>query len=586
MTPARSSRRAPLWVLAVGPALVFALGVASEHGAWFPALARTVHARSVPGHAMDSGRLARVLQLLGRIGAVPRNPKSARAVQSHQTSASRKRPAIYSLDVARADRLPSTKAIRDEVVASGVPVLSVTVSKSDLQNHKTGILAPPNIQRRGRRWEVPAYVSYFDGGRLVFGSGAGLRVHGATSRLSPDPQSFRLYFRSVYGVDQFLPGALFGGVADPLRRVVVHNDMRAYPNTRTWHFLNPIAYAIAERVGCITPRTQPVRFFLNGREQGAYVLTERIDRHFLRAHFGHDDFTIYDPSTRGSERRVRHGDGRYFDRFDKWARHVSRFTIEEAESRVDLENLTRWFVAMIWCATTDTEQGRYLLDTSRPDGKWRFVSQDMDHSFVDAYRDGPPGAPHALDMWGWALRPDTPRARVLRGLLRDSPEYRSRLVERFAEVMNHRLTPTFLDALLDSQRRLARDFGLDYEDGLNEIGEFFVRRNTALLAQLATYAGAPDSHRCSVIAPAEAELEIDGFAEPAGYTGVYFEGTPIRVRLVDGPRGSATEWRVNGAVRDVSGDELVHTVTGECRIELSWTREVRRERVGRAAPAA
>ncbi len=586
MSRSASWPRGAPWLLVAVPALVVALGVASERAEWLAPLAATVHSRSVPGHAMDSGRLARVLQLLGRIGAVPRNPKSARAASFHGTSGSRKRPAIYSLDVARADRLPSTKVVRPEVLATGVPVLSVVATKSDLYNHKTGILAPTNVERRGRRWETPAYVSYFDDGRLLFGSGAGLRVHGATSRLSPDPQSFRLYFRSVYGVDQFLPGALFDGRGDPLRRLIVHNDMRAYPNTRTWHFLSPMAYAIAERVGCIVPQTQPVRFFLNGREQGAYVLTERVDRHFLRAHFGHERFTVYDPSTRGTETPVRHGDRRPFDRFDKWARHVSRFTVEEVESRVDLENLTRWLLAMVWCATTDAEQGRFVLDTSRLDGKWFFVNLDMDHSFVDAYQDGPRGAPYELDMWGWVLRPDTPRARVLRGLLRDSPEFRSRLRERFAAMMNHQLTPLFLNELLDRYRRTARELGLDYEDGLREIGEFFARRSDALRPQLVTWLGAPASHRCTVTAPEGARLEIDGFPESPGYAGVYFHDTAIRVRLAQVPRGHSVEWRVDGIARPVTSTELTHTVTGDCRIDAAWTRELRRARADRAEPVA
>ncbi len=108
-------------------------------------------------------------------------------------------------------------------------------------------------------------------------------------------QSFRLYFERRYGATTFGAGVLFGGRSDPLRQLVVHNDLRQDLRGRWWHFVNPLAFDIAKAVGAIVPETQPARVFLNGDPLGAYVLTEHItSRGFQDAHFGHRAFTIAD----------------------------------------------------------------------------------------------------------------------------------------------------------------------------------------------------------------------------------------------------------------------------------------------------
>ena len=148
---------------------------------------------------------------------------------------------------------------------------------------------------RGPEWQRPAFVSYFDKGQLLFASQVGLRVHGGKSRENSPVQSFRCAFREALWREPVSSGVLFGPATDPLRQFVVHNDLRQDLNGRWWHFVNPLAFDIARRVGALVPETQPARVFLNGDPLGAYVLTEHVtSRGFQDAHFGHRGFTIAD----------------------------------------------------------------------------------------------------------------------------------------------------------------------------------------------------------------------------------------------------------------------------------------------------
>ena len=197
----------------------------------------------------------------------------------------------FDRDLAPRD-IPSSKNLEAIALQTGLPTLSIVIDPDDLLNRNTGLIA--NYSKRGRSWERPAYVSYFENGELRFATGAGLRVHGGSSRAAL-LKSFRLYFRELYGLQQIPPGVLFNGEGDPIRSIVVHNDLRIKRKGKAneeWRFMNPLAYDLAREIGSITPSTLPVQFYLNGVYQGLSFLTEHISSNYLKAHFGHDDFVF------------------------------------------------------------------------------------------------------------------------------------------------------------------------------------------------------------------------------------------------------------------------------------------------------
>ena len=167
----------------------------------------------------------------------------------------------------------------------------LVIERDALYDPASGLLT--HVEERGREWERPGYISYFADGLLKLATRTGVRLHGGDSRIHSPTKSYRFYFRSGYGPPA-LPSRIFftRGPGSDLTRVIAHNDMRRDGDHRPWHLVNPLAYDIAARLGGITPRTQPTRFYLNGEPQGVYVLTEQISPEFLEARFGHRDFSI------------------------------------------------------------------------------------------------------------------------------------------------------------------------------------------------------------------------------------------------------------------------------------------------------
>ncbi len=185
--------------------------------------------------------------------------------------------------------------------------------------------------KHGNEWERPGWVSFFENGRLVYSTGVGVRVHGGSSRQLPRPQGFRLYFRREYSATP-LPGEIAFGPSHghPLRRLILHNDLRIGRDRVRWHLVNPLAYDIATAVGAIASPTRPVRFLLNGEFQDVYVLSEHFHpRDFFVPHRGHPVSLNYDE----------------FNQMWRQVRAMRPLRMAPVGHLVDLDNLTRWFIA-------------------------------------------------------------------------------------------------------------------------------------------------------------------------------------------------------------------------------------------------
>jgi spore coat protein CotH len=171
----------------------------------------------------------------------------------------------------------------------------------------------------------------------------------ASPRLGQDSGSI---FGGNTGPRELPPGVLFSAAAQPVRRIVVHDDVRREGKV-DWHFANPLAYDIARAIGAIAPETKPVRFFLNGEYYGPFVVTERFDERFFAAHWGYDDILL-------SQEEM--------NKLWEWVRTTRPLTMANVSQHVNIDNVTRWFLAVAFTATRDAYQGpgQFLDRTRRP----------------------------------------------------------------------------------------------------------------------------------------------------------------------------------------------------------------------------
>jgi CotH kinase protein len=447
---------------------------------------------------------------------------------------------------------PSTLVLPPDELARGLPTVSLYVREADLHDPAYGILEHPI--EHGRAWEREGWVSFFDEGRLVYSTGAGVRVHGGGSRHSPFAQAFRIYFRRRYGT-RSIPGSVAFGqhYTLPLNRLIVHNDMRVWPwdNSR-WHLVNPLAYDIARAIGNITPATRPVRFYLNGTVQGVFVLTEHFDAvDYFVAHRGH---------------RVLMED-EDLDALWRTVTTTTPLTLRTIAPLVDVDNLTRWFIAVLFCGTSDAYQGPgQFLDPTRTTAPWFWVTWDLDQSFRVPEHDTF-AALLEVDDGRRGRRANEPRPRILTTLIRDDPEYREYFKAIWVDVMNHVLTPAFLDERYEFYAEKALVLWVRDMDYLPRLRRYFAKRPAILRAQAEHYLGTGPSVVVR-LARSGRPVTLDGHRVLPGWQGYYFPGMTVHLAVAPERAAMFSHWLVNGVER--AGLSIAFPVNENTVVESVW----------------
>ena len=443
-------------------------------------------------------------------------------------------------------RFPSSQVVSPAELERAASVLSVYTEARYLDDPGIGLLANP--MQVGRDWEHPATVSYFEEGGLQFASNIGLRMHGGTSRTGSPVQSFRLYFRREYGSAQFRPGTLFDGKGDPLTRLITHNDLRMNHDGTWWHLVNPLAFDIAREIGALAPETQPAAFVLNGEPQGLYVLTEHVRDEFLESRFGHDNFE------RADGQRRRHW-------MDTELPRRAPFTAADLSNWIDVESLSRWFVSIVFCATSDPFQGVIFREMTQSTSRWFWVNWDMDHSFMDFYGYIRVASRH--DTFETTLRKGSFESRVLTQLIDRDPEYREYLAGLFLDALNYQLTPLFLGDRYQYYRNVAERYRLEDDRYLEALGEFLAERPATVRRLMVKYLQLEPLARLRLDGPAGVGFRINGHTVASDFIGWYLPGTDVRVEL-DQPLDALSHWLVNG--ERVASAEVTHRVAARTLI--------------------
>jgi hypothetical protein len=434
--------------------------------------------------------------------------------------------------------LPVPELTRD------APMVSLYVAPADLNDRTTGILA--NKMRHGRSWERQGWVSFFEHGRLTYTASAGVRVHGGGSRLTSPRQGFRLFFRRAYGAKELPAGIAFQGAhAHSVRRLIIHNDMRVdrdRPQRDRWYLANPMAYDIAAAAGAIVPETRPVRFFLNGEFYGVFVLTEHFDpKDYFDRHWGH---------------AVRL-EAAEFEGLWRDLQTLQPMRMANAGERVDLDNLTRWFIATVFCATADPFQGPgQFRDPTRRSAQWFFVNWDMDQSFRDPHHDTF-AALLGREGQRRVRRSNDPRSYILTTLLREDPDYREFFKRIWVDVMNHQITPAFLEERFDHYERLGAELGVRDRQYLSPLKRFLQARPAVVRRLAEKWLNTPPSVRVHVTG---GPVLVGSHAVDSGWEGYFFPGMRVQVGIPDQDSARFAFWRVNDreiheAALDLAADE-------------------------------
>ena len=272
--------------------------------------------------------------------------------------------------------------------ATSLPMISLVTERSNLWGN-TGIMetSPRNTTKRGIAWERPVSMEliYPDTGQTLHAN-AGLRVQGGSyirGRYNPNSgppagkYSFRLYFRGDYGPGRlrypFFPGLQI----QDFNHIVLRAGMNDHTNP---FIIDELVRRLAADMGQISARGTFMNLYLNGKYEGYYNPTERIDSDFLNSWNGVN--SEWDIIAQFGE--VREGDTVMWDRLKSALRKNLTVSLNyaEVERLLDIDNFIDYIMLNVYANTGDWPHNNWRAARERvPGGKWRFIPWDAEWSF-------------------------------------------------------------------------------------------------------------------------------------------------------------------------------------------------------------
>lgn len=467
--------------------------------------------------------------------------------------------------------LPSPIATRTFWIAPrgtarySLPIVSLAADPDDLFGAEQGIYVPGNApggnySQRGPDWERPVHVELYepDGAALLAQDGD-VKIHGNTSQGFP-----------IKGLD--LDGTGGRGRApfavrlfpDRSRDEFEHFLLRPTGHDQQFAFMrDELMQSLAAETGAEYQAARPCVVFINGEYWGLHYLKEKEDAAFV-AFYGNVPEDELDYLEGYATPKA--GDTAHYDALLAYlATHSPRdpAVLAEIETRMDLENYIDYKVHEIFFYRWDIGNHR-LWRPRTPDGRWRWLQFDNDVGWGGFWAEQPAWD---FDMLAADLTPDGSlhghNSEVTTFLLRrlmESPAFRDRFINRFADLLNTTLAPDHtldridaMSATLDREMpehiqrwRYPASFS-QWRANVDYLREYARRRPDACRAHLIRRFGLHDPARFTLhtVPPEGGRMRVNSLdlaPGAEGWSGLWFRGLAIEIEALPAPGYRLSRW--------------------------------------------
>lgn len=451
----------------------------------------------------------------------------------------------------------------------GTKVISISTNQENLWDEEIGIyvLGLPDYDpwypffgsNIWEDWERQSYIEIFEDETLQKEAQMGLSIHGGWSR-AQEQKSFRVRFRDEYGTDE-LEYPLIEDKPDitSYKNFNLRNGGNDYYDGRSRD-------AFMQRVMKDTHNdymaASQTAVFLNGEYWGHYEIREVLDENWCESNRGVDADTVSLITDTYFGFDVKEGSA---DSFVEMYESIvngdaaSEDFYEMASQHLDLENFTDYIATETYYANCDWSCG-YKNNTKfwhydHPTGKWRYMLMDLDFGLGFYGTD-----PNDEFLWR-AVDDDFAMDNICEKLLQNL-EFRNYFINRYADLINTVWQPENMDSIGNEIRsqvepyidRHHQRWGGNYDQWFNTmenslnwnelripgarnmLQNFFQLPNQIDITLDVLPLGAGRIH-ISTIEPKESEYP---------WTGVYYNGVPLRITAIANPGYEFQYFMANG----------------------------------------
>jgi hypothetical protein len=473
-------------------------------------------------------------------------------------------------------------------------VFSVITREDCFFCDSAGIYVNRNYRNSGREWEREISLEVFSPD-VSFQQNTGVRIHGGNNGRELSQKSLRLYARSEYGENRFNCRIFPDLPYSEYNRLILRNSGNDWASTL---FRDAAMQSIVSHLNFDTQAYRPAILFLNGEYWGIHNIRERYDRHYLARVYGVDpddlDLLAFDPHDPG-EVLIREGDA---DHYNEMIEYFKSNDLKNAghydhiKTLIDIDNFIDYHIAEIFAANIDwpgNNNDFWRLRSGSPgpgsrtghDGRWRWLLYDTDVGFGFVRNNFVHNTLAFATQEGKTGWPNPDRSTMILRTLLDNDEFRLKFISRFTDLLNTTFLPERTAAIINGIKSVLEPEMTDHiqrwnsprsyemwESNTDEMIRFALERPHFQRQHIREYfnLGEDVAITVSVDDPDHGYIRVNttdivsstpGVAEePYPWTGVYFQGVPVRIEALPAKGYRFSHW--SGTIPD---DKSVLTIT-------------------------
>ena len=298
--------------------------------------------------------------------------------------------------------LPSVPVTRSYIKTSSnytLPIISIVGDKKYFTDPKIGIdcdgdgtngkvasYTGGSPRNYAQEWDRPVNFSYISSdGEMLFNQDANIKISGGYTR-TQQYRSFKLKASKVFDGQNrydypFFPQKPYNRHKTLLIRNG-GNDIWRH-NAR---FIDPALETIIQRSGIDVDVQSyvPVIEYVNGKLRGVFNMREPNNDDYAYANWGYDDEEIdaFENLT------IKNGDAIAIKRIFELGKQASKQdAYEELQTLLDIDEFTNYMAVTFFLYNDDWPDNNMKAYRSRNDGRYRFVSFDLDYAFKGCWSD-------------------------------------------------------------------------------------------------------------------------------------------------------------------------------------------------------
>ena len=317
-----------------------------------------------------------------------------------------------------------------------------------------------NYFMKGSEWEREAYIEIFEKGNLTLQENVGIRIKGSSTRNAPQ-KNFNIYFRKKYGKKIIESSTLFPENKDINGNYITKYDsfsLRAIGGDTRFRdqFSTRL---IQERTLQSTTKMKNSYLFLNGEFWGVYVILEKYSQKFFANHYNLNKKDIVYMKQEEPKADSEEETNELIDFINQYSNKDLTIpnNYKEVCDYIDVDSLIEHYVTGIFLVIYDWPSHNYGLWKYKgtpingnifSDGKWRFITYDLDYTMGKVYGSLGGVEGYAYDMFNHVFKEKNVPTNLFINLLNNN-EFKEKFKKVFEEYVNKVMTLDKVNELIN-----------------------------------------------------------------------------------------------------------------------------------------